>query len=76
MAYEYKGYNPKNAKHVQKYVNSHYKKVTAVLPIEYFENVMKPLCDSLGLSISTFAKIAIENEVNRIMSNKENKTNE
>lgn len=73
MAYEYKGYNPKNSKHVQKYVKSHYKRISVDLNIEYFENVLKPLCDLVGVSVSAFAKRAIENEANKIISDKEKK---
>lgn len=67
MAYEYKGYNPKNSKHVQKYVKNHYKRITLDFNKDYFEDVLKPLCDSIGVTVPAFIKTTIEKEANRIL---------
>lgn len=64
--YVYKGYNPKNSKHVQKYDKSHYKRTYVRFPIQYYNEVLQPLCDSLGVTVPKFAKDAIEEKINRM----------
>lgn len=63
---EYKGYNPKNSKHVQKYNKAHYKISTIAFPVQYYEEVIKPICDSLGVTVSKFTKDAIEEKIDRM----------
>ncbi len=52
----YKGYNPANSKHVQKYNAKHYKTVGVVFDREFYEHELKPLCESLDVSCSSFIK--------------------
>ena len=63
MSYEYKGYNERNNKHVLKYKATHYKQVTVSFDREYFDSYVKPLCDSMGVSVASFIKNAVEHEV-------------
>ena len=63
--YEYKGYNPKNSKHVQKYNAAHYKLVTVAFDKEYYTSTLKPFCEEIGLPLSAFVKEAVQNEIER-----------
>lgn len=65
--YEYKGYNPKNSKHVQKYNKDHYKIVGVPFDREYYNDTLKPLCDSLGISVSSFVRDAVKEKVDTIL---------
>lgn len=63
MAYKYTGYNPNNSRHVQKYVSEHYKRVPVYFDISFYNEVLKPVCDDLGVSVSGFIKQAVEKAV-------------
>ena len=69
--YSYKGYNPKNSKHVKKYNQAHYKYAAAYFPKEFYDDELKPLCDDLGLSISAFVREAIIEKIERENSKEE-----
>lgn len=66
MSYTYKGYNPANCKHVNKYISTHYKRVSVCFDSSYYMEALKPVCDGLGLPVSTFIKQAVEHEVEHI----------
>jgi len=66
IAYEYKGYNPANSKHVKKYRKSHYKEINVSFPLAYYEDELKPLCEYLNLPVSTFIRDCVVREVDRI----------
>ena len=55
MAYKYKGYNPKNAKHVIKYNKSHYKNVGIAFPIDEYP-LIKERAESENLTVSGWIK--------------------
>lgn len=63
--YEYKGYNPNNAKHVIKYTKEHYKRIPLNVDKDFFENELKPEADRVGLPISTWIKEAIKEKLER-----------
>lgn len=65
--YEYKGYNPKNSKHVKKYNAAHYKQISIAFDKEYYSSTLQPFCESIGLPLSTFIKEATKNEIERRM---------
>lgn len=62
---EYKGYNPKNSKYSQKYNREHYKNAAVTLPKEFYDGILKPLCDGLGMSVSSFVRDAITEKIER-----------
>ena len=66
MTYTYKGYNPANVKHVTKYVKEHYKRVEVTFSKDYYDQVLKPVCDDSGLSVATFIKKAVADAVDGI----------
>lgn len=64
--YEYKGYKPSNSKYVQKYIKDHYKRVEVRFSKDFYENELKPFCDSIGVPMSEFIKDAILTEMNKV----------
>lgn len=66
MTYQYKGYNPNNAKHVNKYETNHYKRVPVLFDKDYYNNILKPACESLGVPVSTFIKQAVDDALGSI----------
>ena len=56
MSYQYKGYNPANSKHVNKYVKDHYRTLTVRFDQSFYDDELKPLCDDLGVPVATFVK--------------------
>lgn len=63
--YEYRGYNPKNNKHVKKYNATHYKQVTVAFDLDYYSSTLQPFCESIGLPLSTFIKETVKKEIER-----------
>ena len=66
MTYTYKGYNPANSKHVKKYNSLHYKRVEIAFDKGYYESILKPICDSSGVTVSAFIKKAVADAVEGI----------
>ena len=64
MAYEYKGYNPKNSKHVQKYMKEHYKSIALSYKKEDADAI-KAFAESKGMSVAGFIKQAIKEAMER-----------
>ena len=63
--YKYKGYDPKNDKHVQKYKAEHYKQISVIFDKEFYSSTLKPYCESVGISVASFVKEAVKNEMER-----------
>jgi hypothetical protein len=59
MSYQYKGYNPANAKHVKKYNDSHYKIVSVAFDRASFEDEIKPFAESSGMTIAELVRQAV-----------------
>ena len=59
MSYQYKGYNPANAKHVQKYNSAHYQRITVNFNKQLFDSEIQPLIDKLGVSPQDFVRQAV-----------------
>ena len=66
MSYEYKGYNPDNSKHVQKYISRHYNRVTVNFKRDEFNATIQPLLDRYNISIQDFIRQAVQHEVERL----------
>ena len=66
--YIYKGYNPKNSKHVQRYNKDHYKLIGVRFDISFYEESLKPLCEELGITVASFAKEATLEKFNLLNS--------
>lgn len=69
MAYEYKGYNPKNSKHVNKYIKEHYKSLRINIDKKYFEDVLSPAVKANNDSVSGFVKKALDYYISHLNNN-------
>lgn len=66
MAYEYKGYNPKNSKHVNKYIKEHYKIVKVNMDKQYYDGTLLPIVKANNDSVSGFVKKALDYYINHL----------
>ena len=58
-------YKKSNNKNVLKYVRNHYHRFTVDIQKEFYDEVLKPYCESNGITVASFAKEAIINELAR-----------
>ena len=64
-------YDPKNSKHVHKYMNAHYKRIDLSVHKEYYDETLLPACQKAGLPVNTFIKQAITYYIDNMQEGRE-----
>lgn len=70
--YIYTGYNPKNAKHVDAYRKKHMKLIQVSFNKDFYTDEVEPILTKLNISASSFARTAVEHEIERMKGEKTN----